>query len=60
MKKMMEILPGQEFYRIHKSFIISLQKLELVEGNSVKINNKRLPIGNSYRQQFMEYVNERM
>jgi DNA-binding LytR/AlgR family response regulator len=60
MKKMMEILPEQEFYRIHKSFIISLQRLELVEGNSVKINNKRLPIGNSYRQQFMEYVNEHM
>ena len=60
MKKMMEILPEKDFYRIHKSFIISLQKLELVEGNSVKINNKRLPIGNSYRQQFMEYVNEHM
>jgi len=60
MKKMLEILPEREFYRIHKSFIISLQKLELVEGNSVKINNKRLPVGNSYRQQFMEYVNEHM
>jgi DNA-binding LytR/AlgR family response regulator len=60
MKKVMELLPEQEFYRIHKSFIISLQKLELVEGNSVKINNKRLPIGNSYRQQFMEYINEHM
>lgn len=33
---MLEILPEKEFYRIHKSFIISLQKLELVEGNSVK------------------------
>lgn len=60
MKKMLEILPEQEFYRIHKSFIISLQKLELVEGNSVKINTKRLPIGNSYRQQFMDYINEHM
>ncbi|RIH66096.1 DNA-binding response regulator [Mariniphaga sediminis] len=57
MKKMMEILPSEEFFRIHKSYIISIDKLELVEGNSIIINKKRLPVGNSYRQQFMEYVN---
>ena len=60
MKRIMELLPESMFYRIHKSFIISLNKMEVVEGNTVLINKKRLPIGNSYRQQFMEYIGQNM
>lgn len=60
MKKILEILPETLFYRIHKSYIISLDRMELVEGNSVVVNKKRLPIGNSYRQQFMDYINANM
>lgn len=57
MKKILEILPANKFYRIHKSYIVSLGKLELIEGNTVIVNKKRLPVGSSYRQQFMEFVN---
>ncbi len=60
MKRILEILPETMFYRIHKSYIISLEKIELVEGNSVLVNKKRLPVGNSYRQQFMDFINENM
>ena len=58
MKKMLELLPENQFYRIHKSFIISIDKIDLVEGNTVKINEKRLPVGNSYRQDFLKYIND--
>lgn len=60
MKKIMGMLPDNQFCRIHKSYIISLDKMELVEGNSVIVNKKRLPVGNSYRQRFMEYISEHM
>ena len=60
MKKMTEMLPEKKFHRIHKSYIISLDWIELVEGNSVIINKKRLPVGNSYRQEFMEYIAKNM
>ena len=53
MKKIENLLPSEHFYRIHKSFIISLNKIESIEGNIVKINNTKLPIGNSFRQDFM-------
>jgi DNA-binding LytR/AlgR family response regulator len=53
MKKIEALLPSHLFYRIHKSYIISLQKIESIEGNMVKINNTKLPVGNSYRQEFM-------
>jgi DNA-binding LytR/AlgR family response regulator len=60
MKKILEILPDKGFYRIHKSFIISLAKLELLEGNTVIVNKKRLPVGNNYRQQFLDFMNINM
>ncbi len=57
MKKITELLPDDMFYRIHKSYIISLEKIKLVEGNMVMIKNNKLPVGNSYRHEFMQYVN---
>jgi len=56
MKKIENLLPKDQFYRIHKSFIISLSKLESIEGNLVKINNTKLPVGNSFRQDFMLHI----
>jgi len=56
MKKIEALLPATQFYRIHKSYIISIDKIELIEGNMVKINNNKLPVGNSYRQEFMQHI----
>ena len=60
MKKIFDLLPENQFYRIHKSFIIAVDKINLVEGNSVKISNKRLPVGNSYRQDFLKFINSNL
>ncbi len=60
MKKILELLPSSQFYRIHKSFIISLNKINLIEGNMVKIKNVKIPIGNSFRQDFMQYINKNL
>lgn len=56
MKKIENLLPPDQFYRIHKSFIISLDKIDSIEGNLVKINNTKLPVGNSFRQDFMLHI----
>lgn len=58
MKKIENLLPETQFYRIHKSYIISIAKVESIEGNMVKINNIHLPIGNSYRQDFMLHIKQ--
>jgi len=57
MKKIFSLLPERQFYRIHKSYIIALNKIELIEGNLVKIHDSKLPVGNSYRQEFMQFIN---
>lgn len=60
MKKIQDILPANSFFRIHKSFIVAFEPIELIEGNQVIINKIKIPIGNSYRQHFFEMVNRKL
>ena len=57
MKKMEEQLPGNEFHRIHKSFIVSLKKIISIEGNMVEVQGRKLTIGNNYRSDFFDRIN---
>lgn len=59
MKKMEELLPDDEFFRIHKSFIIRLDRIQSIEGNLVEIGKYRLPIGSNYRQAFNDLIDKR-
>jgi two-component system, LytTR family, response regulator len=45
-------LPPLLFVRIHKSYIISLSKIKLIEKSSVSVNGKMLPVGNTFRAGF--------
>ena len=49
-------LPSDVFFRINRSFIININHIKEVENNSVKIKNKEVPIGNSYKKDFLEQV----
>jgi DNA-binding LytR/AlgR family response regulator len=59
MKKMEELLPPDEFFRIHKSYIIRLDRIRSIVGNLIEIGKHKLPIGNNYRQAFIELIDER-
>lgn len=50
LKKLEVELPENKFLRIHKSYIIAIDKVEALEGNMVHIGGKTLPIGASYRE----------
>lgn len=41
-------LPSEKFIRIHRSYTISVEKIDVVEGNSIEIADIRYPIGRSY------------
>lgn len=49
-----ELLPEEQFCRIHKSFIISTQKVESYYTYAVEILGKELPIGRNYKQQALK------
>lgn len=44
-------LPNDNFLRIHKSYIIALAKIKLIQGNEIYIDQCRIPIGQTYRSQ---------
>jgi len=54
--KMEKILPTDQFMRVHKSFIISLDKIERIERNTVMIAGQKIPIGNKYKKEFLDYL----
>jgi DNA-binding LytR/AlgR family response regulator len=56
MKKMEELLPANEFYRIHKSHIVNLMKIISIEGNMVELPSIKLTIGSNYRADFFTRI----
>ncbi len=58
MNKMMEKLPDSRFLRVHRSFIVSLQKIDSIEKSRIKIGAKEVPIGEVYKEQFLKWVEE--
>ena len=51
-KGIMEKLPEDRFVRIHKSYIVALDKIESVKGRSLMIAEKEIPIGLTFRDDF--------
>ena len=56
MGKMMDKLPESDFMRVHKSYIIGLNHIQLIQNNRVAIDDKEIPISNSYKESFLAFV----
>lgn len=59
LKDLAEKLPPSAFMRIHRSFIVSLDKIDAIQKYQVVIQENEIPIGESHRDVLMEYVNQR-
>ena len=49
---MESLLPINNFLRVHKSFIVAIDKIDKIERNIIKIKDKSIPIGLSYKERF--------
>ncbi|MFD0941056.1 LytR/AlgR family response regulator transcription factor [Pedobacter boryungensis] len=56
MKKTEDQLPTAQFIRIHKSFIVAINKINSVERNMVSIGDKKIAIGEVYRESFYQAI----
>ena len=56
MKNLESLLSPKQFPRIHKSFIVSLSKIELIEGNQVKLRDRYIPIGTNFKAEFEKLI----
>ncbi len=61
MKAISDKMPSDKFVRVHRSFIVNLSKINVIEDNSVVIKtesgSKVIPIGKSYKDQLMNDIN---
>jgi len=49
---MESLLPINNFLRVHKSFIVAIDKIDKIERNIIKIKDKSIPVGISYKDRF--------
>lgn len=57
MKAIEDKLNTTQFIRVHRSFIIALDKIETIEENSIEIDGKIIPLGENYRSNFYKVLN---
>ena len=59
MKKMKEFLPDEGFMRVHRSYIVNLEKVNTVERNRIVFDNKvYIPVSEQYKSSFQEFLNK--
>lgn len=62
MKSLEERLPEHMFKRIHRSFIVNIDKIKAVDGNVVEVleagKTKQLAIGKNYKDELLDMINE--
>ena len=49
-------LPADRFIRVHRSYIVAVDKISTVQSNSVRVGSKEIPVGKNYRDGLMEVV----
>lgn len=61
MKAIVKKLPANKFTRVHRSFIVNINKIAVIQDNAVEIQieagTKSIPIGKSYKDQLMGDIN---
>lgn len=58
-KKAEETFPADNFCRVHKSYIVAIDKIESIERNRIKIGNMLIPVSDSYKKDFFTMIEKR-
>ena len=56
MKDLMSTLPSDKFIRVHRSFVVAVDKIDTIERHMVVVRDKKIPIGESYRDDFFKRI----
>ena len=51
-------LPADQFIRVHRSFLVSVNKVDKMEKHQLTINKERIPVGEAYSQNLTAIVNK--
>ena len=56
--KIEESLPAKKFCRVHKSYIVAIDKIKSIERNVILIADQRIPVSNTYRENFFSRIRQ--
>ncbi|MBF9222945.1 LytR/AlgR family response regulator transcription factor [Hymenobacter ruricola] len=58
MKAVEEKFPSRRFVRVHRSFIVNVNHIQALEDNSLVVENKHIPVGQTYLREVMQRLNK--
>jgi two-component system, LytTR family, response regulator len=56
LSKLQELLPSPQFLRVHKSWLVAVNKIDTVERQRISIGKAIIPVGDTYKDEFMRIV----
>ncbi|MCG8579889.1 MAG: LytTR family DNA-binding domain-containing protein [Bacteroidales bacterium] len=58
-KKLVEHLPSDNFMRVHRSFIVNLNKITIIERSRIVFDKTYIPISDQYKEPFQEFIDKK-
>jgi len=56
MTELLNALPEDQFVRIHRSYVVSIEKMDSIDKHFVMIKDTEIPIGEHYRKAFFDRI----
>jgi two-component system LytT family response regulator len=58
LKNMEEQLPKNHFMRVHRSFIVNLDKVKVIDRNRIVFDKVYIPVGDQYKDAFQAFIDK--
>lgn len=58
LKQLESKLPVQKFMRVHRSFIVNLEKIETIERSRIVFGKEYIPVSEQYKEKFQDYIDK--
>jgi DNA-binding LytR/AlgR family response regulator len=58
LKSLENELPASQFIRVHKSYIVAIDKIDFLDGNTIQVGKEKIPVGPSYKEQLLSHFNK--
>lgn len=59
MKAMEELLPSSHFMRVHRSYIVRKDKIRIIDRGRIVFGKNYIPVSDSYKQVFQDFLEQR-
>lgn len=56
LRELEETLPAQDFHRVHKSYIVAVDKIEMLVDHEIHIGANIIPVSETYREEFYKRI----